>query len=113
VPNPTWVINVLAAFGSWTERQRSPTFGQDGTEIGLPASFVSQLDVKTIPQITMQDYSNISHSRELNNISRVANLQVNATKERGAHSFKMGFTRDAVSVPAAACSRRTSASLAV
>ena len=47
---------------------------------------------KTIPQFTMQDYSNISHSRELNNISRVANLQVNATKERGAHSFKMGFT---------------------
>ena len=24
VPNPTWVINVLAAFGSWTERQSSP-----------------------------------------------------------------------------------------
>ena len=95
VPDPTWVINVLAAFGSWTERQRSPTYGQDGTEIGLPASFVNQLDVKTIPQITMENYSNISYSRELNNISRVANLQVNATKEKGAHSLKMGFTRDA------------------
>jgi len=95
VPNPTWVINVLAAFGSWTERQRSDTYGRDGTEIGLPASFVSQLDVKTIPQIYMINYSNISHSRDLNNISRVGNLQVNATKEKGAHSLKMGFTRDA------------------
>ncbi len=95
VPNPTWVINVLGAFGSWTERQRSDTYGRDGTEIGLPASFVSQLDVKTIPQIYMVNYSNISHSRDLNNISRVANIQVNATKEKGAHSLKMGFTRDA------------------
>src|SRR5262245_31602012 len=95
VPNPTWVINVMAAFGSWTERQSSPYYGRDGTELGLPASFVSLLDVKTLPQITMENYSNIGYSRDLNNISRVANLQVNATKEVGAHSFKFGFTRDA------------------
>lgn len=95
VPNPTWVINVMAAFGSWTERQSSPYAGRDGTELGLPASFVNSLDVKTLPQITMENYSNIGYSRDLNNISRVANIQVNATKEMGAHSFKMGFTRDA------------------
>ena len=91
VPNPTWVINVLAGHGSWTEKQRSNTYGRDGTEIGLPASFVNQLDVKTIPQIYMTGYSNISHSRELNNISRVDNFQVNATKEKGVHSIKFGF----------------------
>ena len=95
VPNPTWVINVMAAFGSWTERQSSPYAGRDGTELGLPASFVRLLDVKTLPQITMENYSNIGYSRDLNNISRVANLQMNATKEMGAHSFKFGFTRDA------------------
>jgi hypothetical protein len=43
----------------------------------------------------MENYSNIGYSRDLNNISRVANIQVNATKEMGAHSFKLGFTRDA------------------
>ena len=95
VPNPSWVINVMAAFGSWTERQSSPYAGRDGTELGLPASFVNQLDVKTLPQITMENYSNMFYSRDLNNISRVANIQVNATKEMGAHSFKFGFTRDA------------------
>ena len=52
VPNPTWVINVLAAFGSWTERQSSPYAGRDGTELGLPASFVGLLDVKTLAQYT-------------------------------------------------------------
>ena len=95
VPSPTWVINVLAAIGSWTEFQSSPYYGRDGTELGLPASFVNLLDVKTLPQITMENYSNIGYSRLLNNISRVANLQVNATKEMGSHSLKFGFTRDA------------------
>ncbi|MBI3210557.1 MAG: TonB-dependent receptor [Candidatus Solibacter usitatus] len=94
VPNPTWVINIMAAFGSWTERQSSPFAGRDGRELGLPASFVSLLDVKTLPQITMENYSNMFYSRDLNNISRVANIQANATKEMGAHSFKFGFTRD-------------------
>lgn len=91
VPDPTWVINLLLGHGSWTERQRSDTYGRDGTEIGLPVSLVSQLDVKTIPQIYPSGYSNISHSRDLNNISRVDNLQLNVTKEKGVHSIKFGF----------------------
>jgi hypothetical protein len=91
IPNPTLVINVLAGIGAWTERQRSQTYGQDGTAIGLPASFVGLLDAKTIPQIYPSGYSNISYSRDLNNISRTENLQVNATKERGAHTIKFGF----------------------
>ncbi|MBI3678796.1 MAG: TonB-dependent receptor [Acidobacteria bacterium] len=94
VPSPSWVINVLAGHGRWIERQRSDTYGRDGTEIGLPASFVSQLDVKTIPQLYPTNYSNISHSRDLNNISRVDNLQLNVTKEKGLHSLKFGFGRD-------------------
>ncbi|MBI4876561.1 MAG: TonB-dependent receptor, partial [Acidobacteria bacterium] len=91
IPNPTWVVNLLLGHGSWAEKQRSDTYGRDGTEIGLPASLVSQFDVKTIPQIYPSGYSNISHSRDLNNVSRVDNLQLNVTKEKGVHSFKFGF----------------------
>ena len=91
VPSPTWVINVVAGVGSWTEQQRSQTYGQDGTVIGLPANFVGLLDAKTIPQIYPSGYSNISYSRDLNNISRTNNLQVNATKERGTHTLKFGY----------------------
>lgn len=91
IPSPTWVINILAGHGTWTEVQKSQTLGQDGTAIGLPASFVSQLDVKTIPQFYMTGYSNISYSRDLNNKSRVDNFQVNATKEKGVHSIRFGF----------------------
>jgi hypothetical protein len=91
IPNPTWVINLLAGHGSWTEKQRSDTYGRDGTEIGLPASLVSQFDVPTIPQIYPSGYSNISHSRDLALKSRVDNVQLNVTKEMGIHSIRFGF----------------------
>lgn len=91
IPTPTWVINVLAGHGTWTEIQKSQTLGQDGTAIGLPASFVSQLDAKTIPQFYMTGYSNLSYSRDLNNKNRVDNFQVNVSKEKGPHSLRFGF----------------------
>ncbi|MBL8218781.1 MAG: carboxypeptidase regulatory-like domain-containing protein [Bryobacterales bacterium] len=95
LPNPTLVVNVLGGHGYWTERQRSQTYGQNGTVIGLPASLVSQFDVPTIPQLYPANYSNISHSRDLNNNSRVDNLQVNITKEKSRHSLKFGFAWEA------------------
>src|SRR5207247_8827740 len=67
----------------------------NGTKLSRQTSLENQLDVKTLPQINMENYSNICYSRDLKNINRVANMQVNATKKKGAHSFKFGFTRDA------------------
>jgi hypothetical protein len=93
VPDPTWVINILAGHGSWTEGQTSPWYGLAGS-VGFPASLVAQFDAPTLPQIYPADYSNISHSRFLNLISRIDNLQVNATKEKGTHSIKFGFAME-------------------
>ncbi|MCC7342814.1 MAG: TonB-dependent receptor [Bryobacterales bacterium] len=92
VLSPTLVMNVLAGHGSWTEAQRSEFYGRDGAELGLPSSVVALSDAKTIPQFFPANYSNISYARDLNLISRVDNLQVNLTKEMGAHSIKFGFT---------------------
>jgi Carboxypeptidase regulatory-like domain len=92
VPSPTWVISLLAGVGSWTERQLSFTKGQNGTAIGLPASFVGLLDAQNIPQIYPTNYSNISYSRDLNNIERTMSGVANVTKEKGAHSLKFGFS---------------------
>lgn len=95
VPDPTWVINVLAGHGSHTESQRSHTFGQDGTAIGLPPELVRQFDVRNIPQFWLEPlYSNISHSRDLSVTRRLDNLQVNVTKEKGLHSIKFGFAME-------------------
>lgn len=91
VPNPTWVINVLAGHGRWNERQRAREYGRTGTELGLPGSLISQIDIPNLPQFYMTNYSNIGHSRDLNNFSRTDNFQVNVTKERGVHSIRFGF----------------------
>ena len=91
VPNPTWVVNVLVGHGRWNEKQRAKEFGRLGTELGLPASLVSQVDIPNLPQFYMTDYSNIGHSRDLNNVSRTDNFQVNVTKEKGVHSVRFGF----------------------
>lgn len=91
VPNPTWVINVLVGHGRWNEKQRAKEFGRVGIELGLPASLVGQVDIPNLPQFYMTDYSNIGHSRDLNNVSRTDNFQVNVTKERGVHSIRFGF----------------------
>ncbi len=91
VPNPTWVINVLAGHGRWNERQRANEFGRTGAELGLPGALVGQVDIPNLPQFYMTNYSNIGHSRDLNNYSRTDNFQVNVTKERGVHSIRFGF----------------------
>jgi hypothetical protein len=91
LPSPTWVINILGGHGIWTEGQSSPWYGMDGTTVGLPASLVSQFDAPTLPQVYPADFSNISHSRFLDLKSRIDNLQVNVTNERGSHSIKFGF----------------------
>jgi len=98
VPNPSWVVNLLIGSGSWIERQRSDTYGHDGTEIGLPAGLVRQFDAPTIPQIMPADYSNISYWRDLNQRSRVDNMQLNATREKDAHSIKFGMTWESAKV---------------
>lgn len=93
VPNPTWVINILAGHGIWTEGQTSPWEGKAAL-VGFPASLIAQFDTPTLPQVYPADYSNISYSRFLNLLSRIDNLQVNATKEMGTHSIKFGFAME-------------------
>ena len=90
VPNPTWVINILAGHGIWTEGQTSPWYGLAGT-VGFPSSLLAVFDAPTLPQIYPADYSNISHSRFLDLKSRIDNGQVNVTKEWGTHSIRFGF----------------------
>ena len=52
--------------------------------------FVGMLDAQNIPQIYPTNYSNISYSRDLNNIERTMSGVANVTKEKGAHSLKFG-----------------------
>lgn len=87
-PSPTWVINVLIGSGRWSEGQGSPAEGKlTPASIGLsPADFQAQL----IPPFSFDNYTSLGGG-ELRHFIRYSHtLQVDATKERGAHSIKFG-----------------------
>jgi hypothetical protein len=89
-PTPTWVVNVLAGSGRWTEQQISASQGMDATKMGFSAALASKLAAPTMPQIGIANYATLSTARWLNFIREVDNLQVNASHERGNHSLKFG-----------------------
>ncbi len=94
LPTPTWVINLLVGTGRFREVQISPSLGLDGTKLGFASSLVGQLDANTIPQFNVDGFAIISNSRVLDFPRDTHNLQVNVTKERGAHSIKFGFAAE-------------------
>jgi hypothetical protein len=94
VPNPTLVINLLVGTGRWREEQDSPSIGLDGSALGFPATLISQLQAKTIPQFNIANYATLGNARFLNVPRDTHNLQINVTKERGSHSIKFGFAAE-------------------
>jgi hypothetical protein len=119
------VINVLLGSGRWRENQNSPSQGLNATTLGFSPQLVSQFQAQTYPGFSMQGYASLNNRRFLNVPRETHNLQVNLTKELGAHSLKFGwlgeaarlnntdfntpafnFTRGLTSGPVAAVARR-------
>ncbi len=95
VPSPTFIINILVGSGRWREVQISPSQGRNATQIGLPASLVSQFSALTLPQFNVSNYAQLDNPRFLDDPRETHNLQVNFSKELGAHSLKFGFIGEA------------------
>ena len=90
-PSPTLVVNVLLGSGRWRENQNSPSKGLSPTALGFPAALVSQFLTATYPAISLGQYATIGNPRFLNVPRETHNLQLNVTKELGAHSLKFGW----------------------
>jgi hypothetical protein len=90
-PSPTWVVNVLLGIGRWRENQNSPSKGLDATNLGFSRELVSQFQTATYPGFGVQNYASLNNRRFLNVPRETHNLQVNVTKELGAHSLKFGW----------------------
>ncbi|HLB90150.1 MAG TPA: TonB-dependent receptor, partial [Terriglobales bacterium] len=89
IPSPNWVFNVLVATGRWNESQISPALGKLApASIGLnPAQFQAQL----LPNFNLFGYGGLGDD-EIRNFIRYDNsLQLNVTREKGAHSMKFGW----------------------
>lgn len=91
VPNSSWVINVLVGAGRWHEIDTTASQANDGTLVGLPASLVSQLAIRTFPQFNVGGYAQLGNSEFVSTARESFNAQVNASKQFQAHTLKFGF----------------------
>jgi hypothetical protein len=91
-PNATWVINVLAGYGAWTENT-IPNVKTPGTAVGLPQSLVSQFQAPgDFPQFAFSNYSTLGAYETLHHPESTRMLEVNVTRQQSAHSVKFGFS---------------------
>ena len=95
VPNPTLVLNVLIGTSRNANTVDPPGVGYNGTKIGLPTATVGQFDANTFPQFALDGYATVGSSRRQAPTTNTHNIQLNVTKERGAHSIKFGFMAEA------------------
>jgi hypothetical protein len=90
-PSPTLVVNILIGSGRWRENQNSPSKGLVATDLGFPATLVSQFLTATYPGVSAQGYTSLFNRRFLNVPRETHNAQVNISKELGSHSLKFGW----------------------
>jgi hypothetical protein len=94
--SPTLVVNVLIGHGNWTE-QTIPLIHASPTQVGMPASQVSQFHAPNImPAFNVANYSTlgVGNNGQLFHPERTESLQVNATKQWSQHNIKFGFTME-------------------
>jgi hypothetical protein len=90
--SPTFVLNVLIGHGNWTE-QTIPVIHASPMQVGIPADQVAHFHATNImPAFTLANYSTlgVGNNGQLHHPERTESLQVNATKQWGAHSIKFG-----------------------
>jgi hypothetical protein len=90
--SPSFVVNVLVGHGNWTE-QTIPVVHASATQVGMPAAQVAQFNAPNImPAFTLANYSTfgVGNNGQLHHPERTESVQVNATKQWSAHTFKFG-----------------------
>jgi hypothetical protein len=92
IPDPTWVVNILLGSGRWREVQVSPSQGRNATELGFSQALVGQFQPQTFPGFSIQDFTALNNRRFLDVPRETHNLQLNFTKQKGAHSLKFGWS---------------------
>jgi hypothetical protein len=93
-PSPTWVINVLAGYGAWTENT-IPVKATSATAIGFPQSLVNQFQAPgDFPQFTFSNYTTIGAYETLHHPESTRLLETNVTKQMGAHAVKFGYSME-------------------
>ncbi|MBL8229635.1 MAG: TonB-dependent receptor [Bryobacterales bacterium] len=89
-PNPTMVINVRYGFNRFPNDTRTVADGFNPATLGLPSSYVNQLQYLRFPTIGMQNFSNLADSNGTWEMFHSRNLLGSVAKYIGKHSLKAG-----------------------
>ncbi len=93
-PNATWVINILAGYGAWTENT-IPVVKTPATAIGLPQSLVNQFQAPgDFPQFALSNYTTIGAYETLHHPESTRLLEANVTKQIASHSIRFGYSME-------------------
>jgi hypothetical protein len=93
-PNATWVINVLAGYGAWTENT-IPVKATSGTAVGFSQALVNQFQAPgDFPQFALSNYTTLGAYETLHHPESNRLLGVNVTKQIAAHSIKFGYAME-------------------
>jgi hypothetical protein len=88
--NPTTILDVRYGFARWYQLRQTLSFGFDQRTLGLPDSFVKQLQIPAFPNITVEQYAGLGGQSYLSNGNDTHTLLASVTHVRGRHTFKTG-----------------------
>ena len=95
---PTTVLNVGFGFNRFPNNTLDTSNGFDQTTLGLPASYVSKLQKKSFPAITMTNFAPLGTSNSGPAVFYSRTLVVGLSKVLGRQSLKAGFDFRSISV---------------
>lgn len=95
---PTTVLNIGFGFNRFPNNSLDTSNGFDQTTLGFPASYVSKLQKKSFPAITMTNFASLGTSNSGPGVFYSRTLVTGISKALGRQSLKGGFEFRSISV---------------
>jgi hypothetical protein len=88
----TTVLSVSLGYAQWIWNRNQRSWGFNQEDLGLPASYVKQLQYPLFPALSIANMANIGGGNNLTLVSQdTSSLPVSLTRISGRHTIKTGF----------------------
>ena len=88
--SPTMIFNLRYGFARFYWARNTRSYGFDQTSLGLPASYVSQLQIPVFPGIGTEGYSGMAGGSFIRTGQDTHSVLPSLTKNAGRHMLKIG-----------------------
>jgi hypothetical protein len=90
--SPTSVLGINVGYARWVWNRSQLSFGFNQEDLGLPSTYVKQLQYSLFPVFSIANSGNIGGGNGLTLMSQdTSSLGVSLTKIRGRHTIKLGI----------------------